>query len=98
MSGLLQLGPGSIFAGDFRIERPLGEGGMGAVYVVEQLSTGKSRALKIMQPQMLADDRLRQRFVQEARVGARIESDHVVEVVGAGIDPEIGRASCRERV
>ena len=37
------LSPGSIFAGDFRVIRHLADGGMGAVYVVEQLSTGKQR-------------------------------------------------------
>jgi serine/threonine protein kinase len=59
---------------------------MGAVYVVEQRSTGKRRALKLMHPQLVADAGLRARFVQEARIGSRIESDHIVEVVTAGID------------
>jgi eukaryotic-like serine/threonine-protein kinase len=59
---------------------------MGAVYVVEQVSTGKQRALKLMLPQLVADAALRKRFEQEARVGALIESEHVVEVVGAGVD------------
>ena len=86
--GLVTLSPGSLFAGDFRVVRPLAGGGMGAVYVVEQTSTGKHRALKVMHPQMLQDERLRARFVQEAKIGSRIESDHVVEVVGAGIDAE----------
>jgi len=82
--------PGSLFAGDFVIERPLGEGGMGAVYVVQQRSTGKRRALKVMLPQLVGSEKLRQRFEQEARVGARIDSDHVVEVVTAGIDEPTG--------
>jgi ABC-type amino acid transport substrate-binding protein/serine/threonine protein kinase len=80
------LAPGSIFASDFRIVRTLGEGGMGAVYVAEQLSTGKQRALKTMHPQFVADAGLRERFAQEARIGARIDSEHVVDVVAAGID------------
>jgi protein-disulfide isomerase/serine/threonine protein kinase len=83
---LAPLSPGEIFAGDFRVVRSLAEGGMGALYVVEQLSTGNERALKLMLPQLVADEKLRQRFEQEARVGARIESDHVVQVVAAGID------------
>jgi serine/threonine-protein kinase len=85
-----QLTPGSIFAADFRIVKPLSEGGMGAVYVVEQISTGKPRALKLMLPNLVADVKLRQRFEQEARVGARIKSEHVVEVVGAGVDAATG--------
>ncbi len=63
---------------------------MGAVYVAEQLSTGKQRALKLMHAELAWDARLRERFVQEARVGASIDSEHVVEVVGAGIDPSSG--------
>ncbi len=42
------LTPGTIIGGDFRVVRPLREGGMGAVYVVEQLSIGETRALKVM--------------------------------------------------
>jgi len=77
---------GSVFANEFRIVRPLAEGGMGAVFVVEQLSTGKERALKVMRPGMVNDATMRARFAREARVGAQIESDHVVEVVSAGVD------------
>jgi hypothetical protein len=43
-----------------------------------------------MHPQLVTDERLRQRFVQEAKVAALIRSDHVVQVVGAGVDPQTG--------
>jgi tRNA A-37 threonylcarbamoyl transferase component Bud32 len=86
MSHLVHLAPGEVFARDFKVVRPLNEGGMGAVYVVEQLSTGNQRALKLMHPELVSDARLRQRFEQEARIGARIKSDHIVQVVGAGVD------------
>ena len=59
---------------------------MGAVYVVDQLSTGKARALKVMKPEIAQDADGRRRFELEARVGARIESDHVVEIHSAGVD------------
>ena len=59
---------------------------MGAVYVAEQISTGKPRALKVMLSQLVADATLRKRFEQEARIASLIESEHVVEVVGAGVD------------
>ncbi|WP_437840551.1 serine/threonine-protein kinase [Sorangium sp. So ce1153] len=81
------LSPGTVLGGDFRIVRPLSQGGMGAVLVAEQISTGKPRAVKLMHAQLAQDPRFRERFEQEARVGARIESDHVVEVVAAGVDP-----------
>jgi len=82
--------PGTVFAGEFRIVKALSAGGMGAVYVAEQASTGKLRALKLMHPTLLADPRLRGRFEQEARVGALIKSDHVVQVIGAGVDADTG--------
>jgi len=62
---------------------------MGTVYVVEQTSTHKERALKVMQPQLLADAKMRERFVREAQIASSIPSEHVVEVVDAGIDGEI---------
>jgi len=86
----VQLEPGSVFGGEYRIVRPLSAGGMGAVYVAEQQSTGKLRAVKLMHPALLADTRLRERFEQEARVGALIKSDHVVQVLGAGVDAATG--------
>ncbi|MCA9621692.1 MAG: serine/threonine protein kinase [Myxococcales bacterium] len=90
MDGPLSLATGTVLGGDFRLLRPLGAGGMGVVYVAEQLSTGKRRALKVMHPHILSDERSRARFAQEARVGALIQSQHVVEVVGAGIDEATG--------
>jgi serine/threonine protein kinase len=75
-----------MFAGDYRIVRPLAAGGMGAVYVVEQVSTGKERALKLMRTELAGDAEALRRFQQEARIGARIESEHVVEIHSAGVD------------
>jgi serine/threonine protein kinase len=85
---VLLLTPGAIFAGDYEIVGLLAEGGMGAVYVARQLSTGKERALKIMQPQLLSDDRTRDRFTREARAASQVNSEHVIEVVAAGIDAQ----------
>ena len=85
---MIDLSPGSIFAGQFRIVRPLAKGGMGAVYVVEQAGTGRERALKLMHPILVADEKSVERFEREARVGSLIDSDHVVEVVAAGVEPK----------
>ena len=84
------LSPGTVFAGEYRIIQPLSAGGMGTVYIAEQMGTGKRRALKLMLPELVRDERLRARFAQEARVGARIDSEHVVEVVDAGVDTFTG--------
>ncbi len=90
MDSAATLRAGATFAVDYKIVAPLNAGGMGAVYVVEQISTGKQRALKLMHPQLVADPALRRRFEQEARVGAKIDSEHIVEVHGAGVDAATG--------
>jgi serine/threonine protein kinase len=87
----VSIATGTVIAGDFRILSALAEGGMGELYVAQQLSTGKNRALKLMKPELLQDPTLLARFEQEARVSSLIRSDHVVEVVGAGIDPTLQR-------
>lgn len=80
------LSPGQIVGGDFEIIRPLGAGGMGAVYVVRQISTGAVRALKVMRSRFSRDPAFVQRFTLEAKASAQIRSRHVVEVVQAGVD------------
>ncbi len=88
--GVEELAEGTIFAGEYRVVRRLATGGMGVVYVAEQLSTGRQRALKLMHVGMAGSPELREKFTLEARVGARIASEHVVEVVGAGVDVASG--------
>jgi serine/threonine-protein kinase len=85
-----RLEPGAVFAGDFRLLQPLSSGGMGAVWVALQLSTGKRRALKLIHAEVDSVE-ARRRFVQEARIGARIASEHVVEVIAAGVEAETDR-------
>ena len=82
--------PGAVIGGDFRILGPLAAGGMGTVHVAEQLSTARRRALKIMRRDLVGAPGIAERFVLEAKVAARIRSDHVVEVIAAGFDPAIG--------
>ena len=86
----MTLAAGTVVGGDFRIEAPLAAGGMGAVFIATQLSTGRRRALKVMHALLVSDAVSRERFLEEARVGSQIESEHVVEVVGAGVDVETG--------
>ncbi len=78
--------PGLLVGRDFRLERRLSAGGMGEVFLATQLSTGARRAVKLMRAELQLDARLRERFEQEARLGASIPSDHVAQVVAAGVD------------
>src|SRR6478609_2341565 len=80
------LSSGQLVGGDFEVIRPLGAGGMGAVYVARQVSTGAVRALKVMRSRFASDPAFVQRFTLEARASAKIRSRHVVEVVQAGLD------------
>ena len=88
MLGRLSLPAGSVFAGQFRVIQPIASGGMGTVYLVEQQGTGQQRALKIMNGDLVDDPRSRERFTREAQLAAMIESEHVAQVLAAGIDPE----------
>jgi serine/threonine-protein kinase len=63
---------------------------MGSVYRVEQLSTGRPRALKVMHPGLLQDAAQRQRFAHEARASGLADSPHIVDVVAAGVDEGSG--------
>ncbi|KIG18441.1 putative bacterial hemeoglobin [Enhygromyxa salina] len=80
-----QLQLGTVLGEDFKILRRLGEGGMGVVFAALQITTGHERAVKVMHAPFAVDARARARFEQEARIGARIKSDHVVQVVAAGV-------------
>lgn len=84
------LRPGDSVGGDFEVVRPLGSGGMGTVYLCRQRSTGRQRAVKVLHPLRAGVAKQRRRFEQEARVGALIDSPHVVEVIGAGVDETHG--------
>ncbi len=69
--------------GEFRIRRMLGEGGMGIVFEAEDLNLGRHVALKVVRPN-LSDEKLRDRFIQEARAVAQVRNDHVVTIYQVG--------------
>jgi serine/threonine protein kinase len=80
------LTPGAVFAGRYRITRPLKSGGMGSVYVAEHITTLQRVALKTMRPEIVASDVLQARFAQEAKVSTIINSRYVVGVTDAGVE------------
>lgn len=84
------LQPGELFAGRYRIERRIKAGAMGAVYEVTDEKTDTRRALKVMLPGAFDDPDLRERFVREAKVTGRVESDHIVKNMDAGVDEATG--------
>jgi eukaryotic-like serine/threonine-protein kinase len=80
---------GTIVGGDFMVQRPLARGAMGAVYAAEQLSTGSQRALKLLRRETMSDPTLFKRFEREAQIVARIPSEHVTQVIAAGVDGKL---------
>ncbi len=89
MSGeLQQLRPGDSFAGRYRVVRMIRAGGMGAVYEVEDGATKRRRALKLMHPSLVQSPESRMRFQREVTIGAELETEHVVEVLDAGLDAQ----------
>jgi hypothetical protein len=74
---------GTEFAG-YRIEGLLGRGGMGVAYRAEHPRLGASVALKVMAPELGADEAFRERFVREARMAARIRHPNIVPIYDAG--------------
>src|SRR5262245_50624964 len=85
-----RLSQGSVFAGRYRIERLIAQGGMGAVYDATHLGTERRLALKVMRGEIAGNADMRERFRQEARIATRIKSEHVVDVLDAGIDEDSG--------
>jgi serine/threonine protein kinase len=85
-----RLAPGAVIGGDFVVVQRIAGGAMGTVYLVEQKSTGRKRALKVMNAKFARDPKGRERFAREAKLNASVESDHVVEVLSAGVDDETG--------
>ncbi|MFO0554067.1 MAG: serine/threonine-protein kinase [Polyangiaceae bacterium] len=81
---------GTLFAGRYVVVGHLASGGMGAVYEVTHTETDRRCALKVMQPHIMDEDGLRQRFKLEAKVAAQIDSDAVVQVFDAGVDAATG--------
>jgi serine/threonine-protein kinase len=81
---------GTILAGRYRVVRPLGRGGMGAVYLVQHLHTDQQLALKVLHATIVTDELALTRFRREARAPARVNSDHVVQVTDADVAPELG--------
>jgi serine/threonine-protein kinase len=75
---------GSIVGGKFRIERILGQGGMGVVAVATHLQLDQLVALKVVHDPMVGDAEVVERFMREARASARLRSEHVCRVSDVG--------------
>jgi formylglycine-generating enzyme required for sulfatase activity len=77
---------GTIIAGRYRLERVLGQGGMGVVYLAMHQALKKPVALKLLQPHLAARPEFVARFHREAEAIARLRHRHIVGVSDFGDD------------
>jgi eukaryotic-like serine/threonine-protein kinase len=76
--------PGELLAGKYRVERILGEGGMGVVVGAMNEALRQRVAIKLLRPTALSDREALGRFVREARAAASLRSEHVARVLDTG--------------
>jgi eukaryotic-like serine/threonine-protein kinase len=74
----------AVAAGRYRLERPLGHGGMATVYLGRDSELDRPVAVKLLAENLAGDAAFRERFVREARLAARLSHPNVVSVYDAG--------------
>jgi serine/threonine-protein kinase len=79
---------GQVINNKYRLNRLIGDGGMGTVYEARHEMLGTLVALKFLHPELTRRTGLVQRFLQEAKVSAQIQSPHVVRVMDVDQTPD----------
>jgi serine/threonine protein kinase len=75
---------GQVLDDKYRLERLLGQGGMGAVYLATHLGTERYVALKLITPQFMRNEEFVERFKREGRAAGRLRHPNVVDVTDFG--------------
>lgn len=76
----LALEPGDNLGPRYQIEALLGKGGMGLVYKARDLELGRTVALKLVRPDLIADERAMQRFKQELLLSSKISHKNILRI------------------
>ncbi len=79
---------GEVFAGKYRVDRIIGEGGMGVVVAAQHLELEQPVAVKFLLDDLSQGEEGAERFRREARAAAKIQSDNVVRVLDVGTLPD----------
>jgi class 3 adenylate cyclase/ABC-type transport system substrate-binding protein/tRNA A-37 threonylcarbamoyl transferase component Bud32/streptogramin lyase len=74
---------GSVLSG-YRVERLIGAGATGAVYLARDETLDRPVAIKLLAPELARDVRFQERFLRESRAAARIEHPGIVPIYAAG--------------
>src|SRR6185436_15299716 len=75
---------GAVLAGKYRVERILGQGGMGVVVRAMHLELRRPVAMKFLLPEILTNPQVVQRFRREAAAAGRLKSEHIAHVMDVG--------------
>ena len=75
---------GEIIVGKYRVERVLGQGGMGVVVAAHHIQLDQMVALKFLLPEAMVSKEAVTRFIREARAAAKIKNEHVARVIDVG--------------
>src|SRR5262245_34483112 len=70
----------SALAGRYSIDRELGRGGMGIVYLAHEVHLDRLVAIELLPPDRAADPSLRERFLREARLAAKLSHPNIVPI------------------
>ena len=89
---------GRVFLGRYEIIRLLGEGGMGRVYLAQQLDLGRQVVVKVMHEHVAADPIFRERFTRETLVMARFQHPYAVTLYDAKVDDADGSCIVMEYI
>jgi eukaryotic-like serine/threonine-protein kinase len=76
----VDLSPGMLFAGRYRIERALGRGGMGIVYRARDQSLDEVVAIKVLRPDFAQDPAMGKRFKSEIKLARRVRHKNVAAI------------------
>ncbi|MEU1548413.1 protein kinase [Nocardia sp. NPDC005745] len=75
---------GELWFGHYRLDRLLGSGGMGEVWLAHDTTADRAVALKVLTTAYAADPKFRQRFTREARLAAQVRGPHLVPIHSFG--------------
>jgi serine/threonine-protein kinase len=86
-------------AGEYSLQRELGRGGMGVVYLARDVQLDRDVAIKVLPAHLARDPEARERFVREARMAAGLSHPHIVPIhrVGEATSPPAAGAAAGTR-
>jgi serine/threonine protein kinase/ketosteroid isomerase-like protein len=80
--------PGTFIEGKYEIVEKIREGGMGAIYKVRHRLLDEIRVVKVMKPQVVADEELKRRFAEEAKTATRLKHPNICTIHDFALDED----------